>query len=369
MARRMARGAAIIIAVTAALVAGCSSGSQPTSSRSSGSGALVIDGQQVASAKLWSAAKKEGSLTLYSSQNLASLQAIQAAFEKEVPLKLSYVETDTSALYTRILSEYKAGKLGADAFYMGDPSLLAQLKKQGVITPYCFPGLQAVPAQYKVDNCAYWSSELIPIAIAYNTAIVKSSDAPKTWQDLLNPKWRGKIALSAIGAGGSSWAIESYFLEHYGMSFWTKLAAQKPQLTLAPPTAVTAVQNGNVSIAVGVAAGFLGAINQGSPLQIVFPKEGTATLGEWIGLSSTSTHPNAAKVFIQWMASKAGQAAITAGANDWPLTPGAQGPKEKGRALPAISTLNPDDMELNASLTAKQQALTEEWNKIFNFSQ
>jgi iron(III) transport system substrate-binding protein len=139
--------------------------------------------------RLEEGAKKEGSVTVYSNTGLETIRAYQDGFAKKYP----FVKIDSTRLQgakglDRILLEHRVGKLQADVVGV-DFDYIEELLKAGVTTRYDTPEKKFYANAFWDKNGFWYASDYALLVIGYNTYLVKPAEAPKTYQDLLNPKW------------------------------------------------------------------------------------------------------------------------------------------------------------------------------------
>jgi iron(III) transport system substrate-binding protein len=355
--------------VATALLASSACGGGSPSAPATPKGGLILDGEQVASQQLYEAAQKEGVLVAYMSFPEAITKSMLAAFTKDTGIKVELVRLPTNQLYQRIKAEKAGGKLTADVISMSELGLMNEVVKDGTLVPYKVPNHDQIPSNLKDPTGAYYAEIRSLMVFAYNTKLVKSADAPKSWADITDPKWTGKIGYNHAGSGGASWTVALYQRQTYGQDYWKKLAAQKPVLTNAVGALTDQLARGEVSLTVNHLGTVKVAIrDNGAPIGIVYPKEGAPSFYEAIGTTSVGQHPNAAKLYLNWAMSKAGGSRISEASGEYAANPAAKPPKEPdGSTSPSIDKLNiwvpkPDDY-LNL-----RTAWLADWNKDLRYT-
>ena len=175
--------------------------------------------------QLIAGAKKEGKLVVYASATAPQLQMYFAAFNKKYPfIKTEFFRTGKQKLVSKILFEEQAKQHIADIIHT---SVIETniLKKRGVLSRYVPNEAAYYPSQYK-DPEGYWTSAYASgTLLGFNSRQVKRSDAPKTYEDLLHPRWKNGLA---IDSNKIEWF--AMLLKLKGRSFMEKLAAQSPTL-------------------------------------------------------------------------------------------------------------------------------------------
>jgi iron(III) transport system substrate-binding protein len=166
-------------------------------------------------------AEQEGQLVFYCHENEPGTAGIMEGFHKDFPkINTSYVRAQTGALYNKILSERSAGRFDVDVIQLSDLAPAVDFQKKGGYEQYVSPESPAYKAEHLSTPVGsfFWTG-VDPAGIAYNKAKVTPSEAPKTWQDILNPRWKGVISCK-ISASGLQF-VQWYALRKlYGPACW-----------------------------------------------------------------------------------------------------------------------------------------------------
>ncbi|MGH9857420.1 MAG: ABC transporter substrate-binding protein, partial [Acidobacteriota bacterium] len=256
--------------------------------------------------KLVSAAKKEGQVALYLSMNLTDAKGLIELFNKKYPfIKVNYFRADNEKLLNRILTESSAGKFNADVILISSFEVRVLMQKN-IVQKYVSPESRYFPEGF-TDKEGYWTSVYsIPRVIAYNAALVKSSEVPKTYEDLLHSRWKGKIGMS-----DSAFLWYTGFLnfhgEEKGRHYMKKLSAQKPEFRGSPTIITQLLAAGEFPLGLTYTHQIARLKTKGAPVDWIRSMEPTVTGLKPISLSSTAVHPNSGKLFIDVALSKEGQ--------------------------------------------------------------
>jgi iron(III) transport system substrate-binding protein len=142
------------------------------------------------------AARKEGKLTLYSSISLEDINILARAFEKKYPwIQVTTYRAGKINLGQRMVTEARAGKHVFDVLLSSAFTTL-EMKTQNLLAKYQSPESAAYPRELR-DPQGFWNAgQINTMSLSYNTKLVKKEDLPKQWKDLLNPKWKGKLAMN-----------------------------------------------------------------------------------------------------------------------------------------------------------------------------
>jgi iron(III) transport system substrate-binding protein len=191
---------------------------------------LAADQARAADAALVEAAKKEGQVVWYTTLIVNQIvRPLKDAFEKKYPgVTLQYTRADDIATYTKILAEGRAGRMQADI--LDGISNMLPLQQAGLLAPFTVPNALSYPPELK-DKDGYWVAEIMYVfTLGINTNLLPKDRAPKTYQDLLDPKLKGKMAWngsSVIGAFGFIGNILATMGEDEGMNYLRALSRQQ----------------------------------------------------------------------------------------------------------------------------------------------
>ena len=274
--------------------------------------ALVVDGEQIADAKTFAAAKKEGKVLAYGTWPERNWNpAVKANFEKDTGITLEFVRMTTQVLFQRVTAEAAANRLAADVIDVTDAILLGQLMQRNILNkPHKVPSFNRIPADAKDPEGRWYAFMRLPIVIGINTAVIKPADEPKRWIDLLNPKYRGQIGTSSLDVGGSAFTTWLFLREKVNPDFWSRIRENKIRVYPSVAPVLTDLVRGEIGIGFMGVTSFQEQERAGAPIKTIFPEEGSSLLSIQGGIANSATHPNAAIVLVNWLTSKRGSAAI-----------------------------------------------------------
>ena len=274
--------------------------------------ALQAGAAAAADQVLIDAAKKEGRVTWYTTQIVDQFARPAAdAFQKKYGVRVDYVRADPIDIVLRISNESKAGKVEADVF--DGTATTPGLKKLGLAMKWTPDAAARLPPQY-VDKEGFWvATNLYVLTPGYNTALVPAGGAPKTYQDLLDPRWKGKMAWSrspvASGGPGVVGLLIADMGEDKAMDYLRRLAKQ--EMTSASVTArqlLDQVLAGEYSIALGIFNHHaVISAAKGAPVDWI-PMEPAMAVLSAISVTKDAPHPNAGKLLVDYLVSSEGQA-------------------------------------------------------------
>ena len=266
--------------------------------------------------ELYEAAQREGELTWYTGQLQAEpSEAVGRAFAERYPgVRCNVVRTTSQVAFQRLSQDARARVAQCDVFSSADYSHLTFLKREGRIMPYKpvnAAGLVKVARDSADPDGHFQVSYLALYMIGRRTDRVTEAEAPKSWRELTDPKWRDKLAVGHPGFSGAigSWAI--MMRAAYGDQFFRDLERNKPQIGRSAADPVTTLNAGERLIGVGIpSAATLFSISRGNPLSLIYPTDGTLLVPAPSGAIANAPKPNAAKLFMEFVTGPAYSAVV-----------------------------------------------------------
>ncbi len=252
-------------------------------------------------------AKKEGKVVWYSSVSLRVAQNICNLFNaKKLGVECVLHRDGSDKLFSRWRQEAKAGLHIADIIHTSEIGHFVSLQKEEALLKYRPKEADRIDPNF-MDKDSYWAvvraSVYIPI---YNTIRVKENEAPQSWLDFLDPKWKdGKLVHAHPAYSGFVSIGLAALVKQFGWEFFDKLAAQKPRIVQSAIDATNFVVRGEALMSVG-GTGYesFSAIRKGEPAQFISPKEGVPFVVSPQAILAKAPHPNAAKIFTDFIFSK-----------------------------------------------------------------
>jgi iron(III) transport system substrate-binding protein len=258
---------------------------------------------------LVTAATKEGKVAFYTSIDLEVAQKIGKAFETKYPgIAVDVERSGAERIYQRIFQESGSNIHTVDVVESSDASHLVDYKRKGLLAPYVAADAAKWPANQRDPDGTFAAERVMLTVVAYNTKLVAPADAPKSYAGLLDPKWKGKMVKSHPGYSGNTMTATYELSVALGWPYFQKLGQQQVlqvQSSTEPPKKLGL---GERAVMVdGNEYNVLIDQKRGAPLKIVYPTEGTPLVAGTAGLMKEAPHPNAARLFINWVFSREGQ--------------------------------------------------------------
>jgi iron(III) transport system substrate-binding protein len=256
--------------------------------------------------ELIEAAKKEGKVVYYTAIDLKVAQNLAKSFEQKFPgITVDVERTGSERIYQRVAQERASKIYAVDVLDGSDQALFLTWKKQGILEPYIPTELMKWPADQRDPDGTYASVRFTLMPIAYNSNLVKPEDAPKSFADLLDPKWTGKIVKAHPSYSGGIVTSTFQTMTAIGWDYFEKLGKQKVlqvQSATEPPKKLAL---GERAVAAdGLEYMQIRMQQGGAPIKIVYPAEGTPFIPGCEAIAKNAPHPNAAKLFMSFMVSR-----------------------------------------------------------------
>ncbi|HEY7231557.1 MAG TPA: extracellular solute-binding protein [Pseudolabrys sp.] len=309
--------------------------------------------------QLIEAAKKEGKIVYYTAIDIKVAQNLAKAFEQKYPgITVQVERTGSERLFQRVSQERASNIFTADVYDATDQALFVSWKKQGILEPFIPAEIIKWPASERDPDGAYFSVRFTLMPIAYNSNMVTAEEAPKSFADLLDQKWVGKMVKAHPGYSGGIVTSTFQVANAVGWQYFEKLGKQKVlqvQSSTEPPKKLAL---GERAIAAdGLEYVHIQLKDAGAPIELVYPKEGTPFIPSCQGIAKNAPHPNAAKLFISFMVSQETQQYLVDVAGLRSFHPDV---KDKAGRVPL------SQIKLLASDPVAQEAATEDIKKKYS---
>jgi iron(III) transport system substrate-binding protein len=246
----------------------------------------------------------------YTAMNVPDAEAIKARFaERQPSLTLAVMRAPGEKVRTRILTEARAGRYAWDvvSFNLLD---MDALNREGLLAAYASPEAKSGYPQGAVDPEGRWSAIYVrQYIIGYNTRLVKPGEAPRDWNDLLAPRWAGKLALDESDVEWYA-AMLDYWGPDKAKRYMHALSRQKPQQRRGHSLLSKLLVAGDFPLALVHASEVEQEKQNGAPVDWVRTLDPVITSPSQVGISARAPHPAAARLFVDFLLSKEGQAAI-----------------------------------------------------------
>ena len=264
-------------------------------------------------ASLVDKAKAEGKLIFYTSMDSKTANKLAENFSKKYGITANVFRSGTGKVLAKVEAEFAANKPMWDVCQVSDMAPFIVWARKGLLEKYKPKGFGKF-FDYMKDPDGHWLAvKSNTSVIAFNTNKIKKAEAPKSWKDLLDPKWKGMISMSNPYYAGTTAVNIACILELYGWDYYRALAKNQPfigdshgalqTMMISAERPLIAEQN-NYSVLPGK--------YKGQPCDVVYPAEGVTLSPGPAGILKKAAHPNAAKLFMDYICSKEAQEIIAA---------------------------------------------------------
>ena len=309
-------------------------------------------------AALVAKAKQEGSVALYSVSPTPVLQAIADRFTQAYGVKVDIFRAGGAQIEQKLYLEMRSGRVTADVVELGDATAINQIAEKGGIAPYKPANAAGLPTAL-LDPRGNWvtiAQHVYPIV--YNRQKVAEADAPRTYKDLADPKWKDKLVLASPNYGSTQTTLVKGLVELNGWDFVERLKANNAMVARGFPDLENAISTGERLAGIDISIRLVEALKQGAPLGVVFPADGTVAVQDVLAVMAAAPHPNAARLLEEFFLSDELQRFLqTAGM--FPVKPGAGSPGQ----LPALASLKLHYVNL-VELEAQRRDMIARWTDL-----
>ena len=259
------------------------------------------------------AAKKEGQVIHYTSTDLPVAEKLARAFETKYPgIAVRVERTGAERVFQRIGQEYSSNIHAVDVVNSSDAAHFIAWKRDGILAPYVPEDVaKFYPPEHKDPDGLFASWRIFLSIIAYNTKLVKAEEAPKSFADLLDPKWKGKIVKAHPGYSGTIMTATYQIQRELGWGFFEQLAKQNVMQVQSSSDPPKKLELGERAVmADGVEYIILQLKEAGRPVEPVYATEGTPIIVGPNGIFKGAPNPNAARLFQAFCFSREAQQLI-----------------------------------------------------------
>ena len=256
--------------------------------------------------KLIEGAKKEGGVLVYSSENVTLLQRYEAAFAKRYPfVKPEYWRAGGDRVGTRVLTEWRAGKLQADLVGLAF-DVANEIKGAGILARYVSPERKAYADAFKDAEGYFTPNHLIHAVIGYNSRLVSPREAPKDYPDLLSPFWRGSLTIDTEPSRALIGWLKAWG-EEKTRKYLDGLARNGVMVTRGHTLQTQLLCAGEHKAAVELYLYTAAQMQRtGCPIHIIYPNPTTVASAQSWAIPATASRPYAAVLFLDFVLSAEG---------------------------------------------------------------
>ena len=256
--------------------------------------------------RLVAEAKREGQVVLYSTMTVPDGRALATAFERRYGVRLVHWRGSAEKIVQRALAEARATRDGADVFETSSHRMEA-LYREKLLEDFYTPAFQELsPAAFPRGHRQYVAARFAFFVLGYNTQLVKPAELPGSYEDLLQPRWQGRLAIESTDVLWFA-ALAKSMGEEKGLAYFRRLAAMKPAMRNGHILAAQLVASGEIPLLVTAYNNNMETLKKaGAPVdwKPLAPAFGQASA---IGVAKNSRRPHAALLFTEFLLSREGQ--------------------------------------------------------------
>ena len=302
----------------------------------------------------------------YSGSAVEPTNDLSKLFTEKTKIAVEYFRAGSNNLAQKYEQEVKAKQVRCSVIALTNPTLAKRWAEQKLLLPYQSPVFADYPAQFVLPNF-YGPLHGEPHVMAYNTELVPADQAPKRWEDLLHPRWKGKLVITDAASSASALHWYAALRSVYGPSFMQKLAAQNVLVKTGGAEVGNSLVSGERQVAAMITQGHTQrAIGAGGKLRIVIPQEGAPMLYTVIFIPAQAPSPDIGKQFLDFALGEEAQLMMEKKHFTNSLRKGMPeqatdtGAKPLSEVTPIASS--PEDLD---KFLAQQEALAQEYTDLF----
>jgi iron(III) transport system substrate-binding protein len=255
-------------------------------------------------AELIDAARKEGRVSFYTAVDVEVAERVKQAFEAKYPdIKVQVERSGAQRIFQRLGQEYDSSIFNADVINSSDAAHFVVWKRNGWLIPYVPDEVARHYDTAEIDpdgTFMTWKASLC--VMGYNTKFVKAADAPRSYADLLAPKWKGMIVKAHPAYSGTILTATHEIAQALGWSYFDKLGTQKVMQVQSSTDSPKKLAIGERPImADGTESNMVVLKDGGAPVEIIYPAEGTPYVPSPSAVLAKAPHPNAARLFQSFL--------------------------------------------------------------------
>ena len=247
-------------------------------------------------------AKAEGKVIWYTSTPIEQGQKISEAFQKETGIKVEMFRSGGSAILRRFQQEIDAGRVAVDVLTHSEPPAAKALGKKGLFVAFKPTNFDKLPDAAKDPNGLFVGQRLNMMTHYLRSDKIAAADEPKTWDDLLDPKYKGKLVMTDPSFTSLQVSVVGTMAKARGWGFYEKIRANDVMIVQGNQQVSDMLKRGERLIAVGALDSYAADLKkEGHPIKTLYPSDGIFVIPSPTSVVKGSPNPNAAKLFAEFM--------------------------------------------------------------------
>jgi iron(III) transport system substrate-binding protein len=259
------------------------------------------------------AARREGKVVWYTSAPIELAQKLAKLFEDDSGIKVEMFRSGGTAILRRFLQEHEGGRTAADVIYTADPAATAALAKKEFFVAFRPATFDQIADVARDPAGRFYALRLNMITLFVRTDRIAPPDAPKTWADLADGRYKGKMVIADPSFTAVQVTVIATLARKLGWSYYEALRRNDIMVVQGNQQVADMLKRGERLIAAGALDSYaFDARREGHPIANVFPADGTFAVPGPIAVVKGSPNPNAAKLFAQFLVGDAAQTMVVA---------------------------------------------------------
>ena len=247
-------------------------------------------------------AKAEGKLTWYTSTPIEQAQKIVAIFKRQTGIEVELFRSGGSAILSRFQQEMNAGRVAVDVITHSEPAAANALGKKGYFVAFKPKNFDKIPDAAKAADGSFIGQRLNMMTHYLRSDKVAAADEPKTWDDLLAAKYKGKLVMTDPSFTSLQVSVVGMISRARGWGFYEKLRLNDVMIVQGNQQVSDMLKRGERLIAVGALDSYAADLKkEGHPIKTLYPSDGVFIIPSPTSVVKGSPHPNAAKLFAEFM--------------------------------------------------------------------
>jgi iron(III) transport system substrate-binding protein len=253
-------------------------------------------------------AKKEGKVVWYSSLGLSLAQQLCDTFNKQgLGVTCELNRDGSERIFQKVMQEASANLWIADVVHTSDISHFLDFKAKSMLAKHAPAGSEKFRPEFKDTDGFYTVLRGTPYVIGVNTQKVAKGDMPRRWKDLLDPRWKGKLVQAHPGYSGVVLTGITGLLGAFGWDYFAALAKNEPLVVQSAEDPPMKLAGAEAWVGASGEYNIYRAAKKGNPIASIYPEEGVPFVSSANAVMAKAPHPNAARVFTDWLFGKTAQ--------------------------------------------------------------
>ncbi len=268
-----------------------------------------------------------GELWVYTSMYRQVIDALEPLMKQRLPnVTIHWYQAGSEKVASRLEAEAAAGAVRADLIATSDPFLYERLKREGSLLPYASPHALRIPRELLDLDAHYAAARISTMVLVHRRGLAQP---PKTFAELAEPRWRGKVAIGDPLTSGTAFTWSVFIEGRYGAGFFERLRSNEVVVAGGNAAVLQKVEGGEAEVGVLLLENALAAEARGSPVQHTYPEDGAVLIPGPLAIFKSTRNPAAAKAFVDVVLSPEGQRIIVERGDMHAVDPRLPGPRQE----------------------------------------